>query len=137
MRSAYKSPVLWITVAVGLAFAVLGQILTHSIQSDWKYLFFNMTPGGLMMAVFLTLCSLANFVGTRFCVDKEFTKWLPSQLIVITAIVAVSSLFAAMALGGESKAALWILSIGAGGLVLSVPAAFFIRGMAPQTANDH
>ncbi|MBI4155990.1 MAG: hypothetical protein HY507_02025 [Candidatus Zambryskibacteria bacterium] len=125
------------TVLIGLGFAILGQVLTTVIHSDWKYLFYTLTPGGLMIAVFFTICGVANFVGTCFVVKKEFTRWLPSQLIVIATIVAVVLFFPAVFLGVESQLGVALIFISAGSLVLSVPVAFFIRGMAPPTPNDH
>jgi hypothetical protein len=136
MRSAYKSPVIWIMVSIGLLFALAGHILMATIQSDWKYLFFDLAPGGYIIAGFFTFCAIANFIGTRFCVDKEFTKSLPSQLIAYAAVVAVILFFLALALGIENVIGLWALFTAVGSVVLSFPAAFFIRGMAPPCPND-
>ena len=136
MRSAYKSPYIWITILVGLGFAILGQVLTTVITSDWKYLFYTLTPGGLMIAAFFTICGIANFIGTRFVVNKQFTRWLPSQIIVFAAIIAVLLFFPAMFLGVESKLGVALIFMSAGSLILSVPIAFFIRGMAPSTFYD-
>ena len=127
---------MWITIFVGLGFTGIGQILAMLIQSDWKYLFYTMMPGGLMVAGFFTLCVIANFIGTRFSIQSELAEVLPSRLLVVAALMAVASVFVAMALGAESKLSLYVLLTGVGSLVLCVPAGFFIRGMVAPTATD-
>jgi len=136
MRSSYRNPLIWIVVMVGIIFAIMGKVLTTTITSDWKYLFYNMTPGGLMIAAFFTLCAVANFIGTRFVVRKEFLRYLPSQLMVIAAIVSVGLFFPALILGAGNKLGVALIFISAGTLLLSVPLAFFIRGLAPPTPTD-
>ncbi|MDR3643097.1 MAG: hypothetical protein P4L74_05750 [Candidatus Doudnabacteria bacterium] len=127
---------MWMVVAMGILFAVLGQVLMTAIKSDWKYLFFNVTPGGLIIAGFFLLCIVSNFIGSRFCIEAEFASWLPSRIIVLAALIAVASLFVALPLGAENRWAVYIICFGAGFLVLSVPAAFFIRGMTVPTEHD-
>ena len=136
MRSSYKHPLIWVPVAVGLVLALVGRILTITIHSDWKYLFYDVTPGGLMIAGIFALCALANFLGTRFCVDKEFVKVLPSQIIVSGALIGILSFFAVLFFGIENKVALWTFFVGVSILALSFPVSCFIRGMTPPTEND-
>lgn len=136
MRSSYKNPGIWMMVVIGIMFAILGKMIEINMESDWKYLFFGMKPGGIMIAVFFAFCAFANFVGTLFVVDKPFTRSWPSMIVVIAALVAVISLFVVMVVGIENKFGLWLLFGSTGGLMLSVPTAFFIRGMAKPSQYD-
>lgn len=136
MRSAYKSPIIWMTVVIGILFAIAGQILTTTIQSDWKYLFYDMKPGGIGIAVFFAFCALANFIGTRFAVDKPFTQHLPSTMVAVVGCFAAISLMIVMFLGIENKFSLVLLFTAAGAIVLAIPTAFFLRGMAVPTVHD-
>lgn len=136
MRSAYRNPLIWCVVFVGVVFAIIGQVLNMTITSDWKYLFSTVRPTGIFLVMFFTFCAFANYIGTRFVVDKPFTTQLPSMMIVWFAIFSVVALFIAMPLGIESRLAVWLIFLAAGSMLIGVPAAFFIRGMAVPTEFD-
>lgn len=136
MRSAYKSPIIWDTVVVCILFAILGRIIETKMESDWKYFSYNMQSGGISIAVFFAFCGLANFIGTRFVVNKPFTRVWPLMIVIIALLVAVVSLFVLMFLGIENKFSLTVLTIGVGGPILLIPVAFFIRGLTPPNEYD-
>ncbi len=135
MKKAYRSPLIWGVVVVGLVFAAVGQLLTALIHSDWKYLFTDMMPGGLGIAVIFTISAGVNFIGSRFTVRRAFVESAPTWLILGAAFVAIATIIAAVALGIESRYILPVTSIGAIAVIGAWFAAFFIRGMAPEDSE--
>ncbi len=137
MRKSYKNPLVWSAVVAGLLVAALGQGITMMLHaSDWALLFYNFVPGGLFIAALFSACALANYIGSHFCVERNFPNWLPSRIVLFDALIAFVILGTAMVFGIEHRWAVWLLCGGTAALVLSVPVAFFIRGMAMPTEYD-
>ena len=133
MRSSYKHPLLWMPVIIGVVFALIGW-LTNRGQGN--YISLTVEVGGLMIAGFFTLCGIANFIGTRFAIEAEFTKWLPSRIVAGVCLLDFVALMLLMFLGSESKLVMPICYITVASIILGVPAMFFVRGMTPPTASD-
>ncbi len=135
MKKAYRSPIIWAVVVVGILFAIVGQILTALIHSDLKYLFTDLTPAGLGIAAMFTLSAGFNFLGSRFTVRKAFTESAPTWLILGAAFAAIGAIVALIILGIESRFAVPLMYTAVVVVIGAWFAAFFIRGMAPEDSE--
>ncbi len=137
MQELHKNRVLRTLVITWMLICLVGCILGMIIDSDWRYPILDISSIGFTLAVYFTFCAFANILGTRFKTKRAFPRTLPFWMIAITGIVATICTIAGMAmiiLGNSGIAGLWVMLVPGGILIISIPAAFFIRGMESPTA---